>query len=221
MKSSFIVLLIVAVFAFGANDDLGAIHPSGPTGAGTDADVYSQTYDFGLVLNGYSNYTGRYVADDFELTDDYDVRTIDVWMIFTGAQATAMNLSILSDNAGDSDPSTATEIWAEAVPCVNTDTGDDNWGYDIWHTSCTVNTDIYPELDAGQHYYFVTQGETGDNCFIIVSENYVADLCWYNDGSGWVRSDAAFGENSDLFFDFYGELTAIESMTWGSVKALF
>lgn len=223
MRFSVFVLVIVAVFAFAADDQLGSIHPTGPTGAGSDADVYSQTYDFGTLLNGYSNYSGgsRLVADDFELTADYDVREIVVWMIWTAGQATEMNMAILSDDAGDSNPATATEVWSEAVPCVNVDTGDDNWGYDIWETTCTVNTDVYPELSTGIHYYLQVQAEVADNCYILVSPNYVADLVWFFGDSGWQRSDVAFGEDSDLYFDLFGELTAIESMTWGSVKTLF
>ncbi len=223
MRLSIFAMILVVAFAFAANDQLGAVRTAGPVGAPSDANIYSQTYSFASILNGYSNYSAgsRQVADDFELTENYDVREIVVWMIWQGAQATAMNLSVLSDDASDSNPGTATEVWSEAVPCVNVDTGDTNWGYPIWETTCTVNTDVYPELTSGVHYYLNTQAEVADNCFIIVSNWAVADLTWYYDGSAWARCDTAFGESSDLFFDLSGEETAIESRTWGSVKTLF
>lgn len=223
MRFSIFALILVVAFAFAADDQLGSMRLAGPAGAPSDANIYSQTYSFSALLNGYSNYSAgsREVADDFELTVDNDVREIVVWMIWTGAQATQMNFRILSDDANDSNPATATEVWNEGVPCVNVDTGDTNWGYVIWETTCTVNADAYPELTAGVHYYLSTQAEVADNSYILVSTYAVADLVWYYDGSVWARSDAAFGEDSDLFFDLSGELTAIESRTWGNVKTLF
>ncbi len=37
-----------------------------------------------------------------------------------------------------------------------------------------------------------------------------------------IRSDIAYGEDSDMFFDLIGEpMSALESETWGSIKTLF
>jgi len=224
MRLFVFALVFVAAFAFAADMELGLRHITGPTGGGSDADVYSQTYDFGILQNGYSNYGAgsRWVCDDFELAGDYDVREIYVWMIWTGEQGTMMNFIISEDDAADSDPNTNTDVWSEGVPCTNTFTGDSNWGYDIYETYCTVNADAYPELYAGTHYYFETQADVVDNCFILISPNYIGDFCWFDDGSGvYVRSDVAFGQDSDMFFDFFGEPLALESGTWGTIKTLF
>ena len=78
------------------------------------------------------------------------------------------------------------------------------------------------ELMGGIHYYFETQADVTDNCFVLVSRNYNGDYCWYNDGSGvWVRSDVIFEQDSDMFFDFVGQIAALESETWSSIKTLF
>jgi len=34
------------------------------------------------------------------------------------------------------------------------------------------------------------------------------------------RSDVAFGQDSDMFFEFFGEIAALESDTWGAIKTL-
>jgi hypothetical protein len=186
-----------------------------------DGLVYSQTYNFAELYNGSSIYSGgnRWFCDDFELDDNYYVTEMCVWMMWTGDQASMMNFVISEDDTGDSDPNTNTDVWAESVPCTNTFTGDSQWGYDIYETYCTINADAYPELDVGVHYYFETQADTDDNCFILFSYHYVADNPWFDMGSG-VWED--FFYTSDLFFDFYGEpVSALESETWGSIKTLF
>ena len=225
MKLFIFALVIVAASAFANEANLGNLHSEGNGPVSIDGLVYSQTYIFEELVNGYSNYGAgdRWVCDDFELTDPgYYLTSIDVWMIWTGGMGSTMNFVFSEDN-GDSDPNTAVEVWGEAVPCVNEFTGDVSWGYDIYKTTCTINeTDLYPELTAGTHYYFETQADVVDNCFILVGNWYILDYTWYNDGSGvWVRSDVMFELGTDMFFDFYGEPLALESATWADIKTLF
>ncbi|MCK4506703.1 MAG: hypothetical protein KAW14_13895 [Candidatus Aegiribacteria sp.] len=199
-------------------------HTQGTGPIAIDGLVYSQTYVYSNLLSSISNWSGlnRWFCDDFELDSDYFVTDMSVWMIWTGEMGSMMNFVISEDDTGDSDPNTNTDIWAESVPCINIFTGDSNWGFEIYETYCTISADAYPELDAGVHYYFETQADVNDNCFILVSDNYVGDYCWYDDGSGiWVECDDVFGFPMDLFFDFYGEYLALEPETWGSIKTLF
>ncbi len=221
-----LVLLFISIASVLADQPL-SLSPRHTQGTGPieiDGLVYSQTYCYENLFNGISNYSGynRWLCDDFELDDNYYVTEMCVWMIWTGEQASIMNFVISEDDPCDSDPNTNTDVWAESVPCINTFTGDSNWGYDIYETYCTINADAYPVLDEGVHYYFETQAETYGNCFILVSNNYIGDYCWHYDGSGiWVRSDVVFGLAMDLFFDFYGGYLGLESETWGSIKTLF
>ena len=230
MKKLLFALLFVST-AFIMADQPVALSPRHNHGTGpietvmTDGVVFSQPYRWELLYNGLSNYSGgnRWICDDFELIDNYYVTGIRVWMIWTGEQATQMNLIISEDYLLDWNPNTNKRIWEECVPCTNLLTGDSNWGYDIYETYCTISADVYPELDADVHYYFETQAETCDNCFILVSVCFIDDCCWYDDGSGeWVRCDNCFCPEPDLFFDFYGEpLSSLQPETWGSIKTLF
>ena len=226
MKRFLFALLFLLIASTLADQPL-VLSPRHTQGTGPieiDGLVYSQTYDYSILVTGISIYGGgnRWLCDDFELDNNYYVTEMCVWMIWTGDQASMMNFVISEDDTGDSDPNTNTDVWAESVPCTNTFTGDSQWGYDIYETYCTINADAYPELDADVHYYFEAQADIVDNCFILVSWNNIGNYCWYDDGSGvWVESVIMFGFPSDMFFDFYGEYLALESETWGSIKALF
>ena len=224
MKLFVFALVIVAASAFALDADLGNQHSEGNGMVSIDGLVYSQTYDYAELINGYSNYGAgdRWVCDDFELAGpSYVVEHAVVWMIWTGGMGSTMNFVFSEDN-GDSDPNTATDVWAEAVPCTNEFTGDSNWGFDIYETTCDINeTDTWPEFEIGTHYWFETQADVVDNCFILVGTWGVLSYTWYNDGSGvWVRSDIMFGTGTDMFFDLHG-YGALEPGTWADIKTLF
>ncbi len=227
MKKLLFTLLLLSTASILADQPL-VLSPRRVQGTGPitiDGLVYSQTYDFGHIIGGapISGILDRWLCDDFELDNDYYISDVYVWMIWTGEQASLMNLVISEDDTGDSDPNTNIDVWAETVPCSHTDTGDNIWGYDIYETHCVINADVYPELDSGKHYYFEVQADVSDSCFILFSVYFIGDYCWFDDGSGvWVRSDYMFGMYSDMFFDFYGEpVSALEPETWGSIKTLF
>ena len=224
MKEFLFAVLILSLSSALADQpyELGSRHIQGIGPIEIDYLVYSQTYSYENLLNGYSNYGAgdRWVCDDFKLTGYAWVSDIYIWMIWTGGQGSTMNIVISEDDTGDSDPNTTTDVFTESVPCTNTFTGDSNWGYDIYETFCEIVPS--PTLYGGIHYYFEIQADVVDNCFILVSHNYIDDYCWYNDGPGiWVRSDVMFGEDSDMFFDFNGMFPAVESETWGTIKSLF
>ncbi len=228
MKHILAVILIISLYSALAEPpfELGSRHIQGTGPVEIDGLVYSQTYSFAELYNGFSNCSAsdRWVCDDFVFDDNYYVTEMCVWMIWTGEQATQMNLVISEDDLLDSDPNTNTDVWVGSVPCINTFTGDSNWGYDIYETYCIINANVYPELDAGIHYYFETQAaDVTDNSFILVSVHYIGDSCWLNDGSGvWQSLSGMMPYSPDLFFDFYGEpVSALEPETWGSIKTLF
>ena len=226
MNKLLIALLFLSIITIQAGQPLvlSPRHAENNGPYSIDGLVYSQTYSFENLDTGISNYSGgnRWVCDDFELDDNYYLTGIRVWMIFTGSHASQMNLVISEDDLLDWDPNTNIHIWEESVPCTNLLTCDWNWGYDIYETYCTINSDVYPELDAGTHYYFETQADTHDNSFILVDVYMIDDGCWGDWGNGeWYKIIFMSGY-PHMFFDFYGEpVNALESETWGSIKTLF
>lgn len=225
MKVFLFVILSISLSSALADQpyELGSRHIPGTGPSETWHTIFLQDYSYENLLNGYSIYSigDRWACDDFQITGSAYVWSIDIWMIWTGGQGSTMHFVISEDDTGDSDPNTNTDSWVESVTCTNTFTGDSNWGYDIYLTHCDLYP-VNPLLDGGIHYYFETQADVVDNCFILVSHNYNGDYCWYDDGSGiWVRSDDMFGQDSDMFFYFDGQFLDFESETWGNIKTLF
>lgn len=229
MKKLIFTLLFLSTVSILADQPavLSPRHLQGTGPISVDYLVYSQPYDLSFAGYGVMIYGehGGWACDDFVLDNDYYIDEIYVYMMWTTEQASMMNLVISEDNIGDWDPNTNIDVWSETVPCTNTFTGDSNWGYDIYETYMNFYYSYppYPPyLHPGTHYYFETQADVTDNCFILVSHNYIGDYCWFNDGSGiWVRSDVTFEQDSDMFFDFDGQFLDFESETWGNIKTLF
>ena len=173
-----------------------------------DPSLYSNPIDYYNVLNGYSNYGAgdRWVCDDFELTDDCYISVIYIWMLFTGQMTDTIHFQILADDSGDSDPNTCSVVWAETVPCDLLYEVPWNIGEDYFTVRCSIDTNNWPQLTAGTHYYISNQAPIVDNCFVLVGHNYIGDYCWSDDGSGeYVRSDEYFGQDSDMYLILYGE----------------
>ena len=230
MRISILILFLVVPFLIAAQplflSNSNVNQASNILPISTDVLIYTQPYSFGFISGGaciFGGSYGRWLCDDFVLESDCYISEIYIWILWTGEQASHMNLVISEDILLDWDPNTNIDVWAESVPCTNTFTGDSLWGYDIYEVHCVIDIDVYPELYAEKHYYFEIQPDVSDPCHIPFSPNFIGDYCWYNDGSGvWIRSDIAFGMPSDMFFDFYGEpVNALEPETWGSIKTLF
>jgi len=218
MKLVVLILTACAAFAFANVAQLGAVHPEGDPTPGSDAVVFAQTYSFGTLLNGFRHIEA---ADDFIVGTSCDLQNIRIWMIYSGGMPTDYDLRISMD-AGDSDPNNATDIWTETVPCTHVDTGDDNWGFDIYETTCAIPAmDAYPSVTAGQRYWLelVFKGDE----YWLVSGPVWGSFCWTSDGTTWTRADdpGTFATEADFYFDLYDTPVALQRETWGSIKSIF
>jgi len=221
MKLVTLCLALCAALAFaGSHSELGAVEPSGSgtAGAGTDALVFSQTYSFAALVNGFGH---TVAADDFILSADASLQNIRIWMIYSSGNPTTYDLAIAQD-AGDSNPGNASTVWSETVPCTHVDTGDDNWGFDIYETTCPISS--YPSLTAGQRYWLILTFDTGVGTqYWLVEDPVWGSYCWTGDGTTWWRSDdvATFDYAADFFFELYDSPVVLERETWGSIKSIF
>ena len=225
----FTLILIICIFSVLADQptELGSfrITDGVPQTIDNRSCVYSQPWDYGELVNGYSNYGAgdRWVCDDFVLTADCTIDSVFVWQLYQGYIPSWMNI-VFSEDTGDSDPNTAVEVWSASAPCINIV---EYWGwqYEYYRVVIFLNASgqATPELTAGSRYWLEVQADTNDNCFMLVCTWTNGSYTWYNDGSGvWERSDVFIGEETDAFFELYGyESGALESSTWGSIKTLF
>ncbi len=218
---TFLLLVIAAsVFASGPSE-LGLCENTytGTTAPESDAALlFSQTYSFGALLNGYRHIE---MCDDFIIEGgDVYLEEIVIWMIYAGSQPTDYALR-LAEDSGDSDPNNATVIWEETVSCSHIDTGDDNWGYDIYETTCTISSDAYPLLTGGTRYWLMLVFK-GDEYWLVENPIF-GNYAWTSDGTTWYRTDdpSTFAAAADAFFDLYGTRTALNRNTWGNIKSTF
>lgn len=224
----FILIPVICIFSALADppDEFGTfrITDGGPQIIGNRSLIYSQPFNYGELVNGYSNYGAgdRWVCDDFILTADCTIDSIVVWEMYPEGRPSWMNI-VFSEDTGDSDPNNAVEVWSDSAPCQHYYTGQPP--YDTWKTTITVNASgqPLPVLSADTRYWLEVQADIVDNCFLLVGTWANGSYTWYDDGSGiWVRSDIQFGTGTDAFFELYGyETSALESGTWGSIKTFF
>ncbi len=235
MKQLLIILALVTVTAFAVEMSVGPGNPAGNGPKSIDGIAYSQTWDVEEAFHGISVYAAgdRWLCDDFILTGNYELDEIVVWLIYPDPEtepATKMNLMILED-AGDVNPNNASLIWdGPLVPAVSIDTGDiyhsegSGIDYNGYETTSTLVAGSYPSLTAGPTYWLCVQAYVEDNCFVMVSVNYIGSNCWFNDGSGIYIDTAEHSSllyDTDMFFDLYGTGTALESSTWADIKTDF
>ena len=117
-----------------------------------DAEVlFEQAY--AGVMDGGSNCGGTYVvADDFVLTEAGRVESIEWWGMFFSGQGGSFHLRICSNDSSDQDvPGTPGDVLWEipAASVVNTDTGDDFSGSNIYRSEIVLDPSDYFETEAG------------------------------------------------------------------------
>lgn len=192
---------------------------SSPLGGTDGGDMFSQTYTFPQIVSAYGFQLDE-VADDFILTENNNLWKIVIWTCYTGTQPLpdCFTLEILLDN-GDIDPSTASTIWQEYLPCTRVDTGDNYIGRDVYET--TFFPGAQPSLVAGQRYWLSVHIPTGYAASsIMVKSNEFDSIVWVKT-STWNSAEEQFGHTTDMFFDLYSVPSSLERMSWASVKSSF
>jgi hypothetical protein len=215
----YLILLVLPALALASANDLGFVRPTAPGHGGpTDAIVFDQPYSFAALVNGYQHIQ---MADDFILSYDTSIQNIRMWMIYVSGNPASYDLAI-SQDAGDSDPNNATTVWSETVPCTHVDTGDDNWGYDIWETTFEIpETDLWPSLTGGDRYWLILNFTASE--YWLVEDPVWGSYSWTSDGTTWYRTDSpsTFNYAADAFFQLYDSPVALVRETWANIKTIF
>lgn len=213
---TFLLTMALASMALATGNSAMLSSHSGGTDSG---DMFSQPYDFSQIVSAYGDPLNR-VADDFILTADNNLCQIVIWTCYAGTQPLPdyFTIEILLDN-GDVDPSTASSIWQEWLPCTRTDTGD-NWvGRDIYETVFFPSNP--PALEAGERYWLNVQIPSGYAApYVMVKDNEFGSMVWVKD-TFWSTSEDKYGQTTDMFFELYSTSSSMERMSWASVKSSF
>ncbi len=221
MKTLALCLVCLVGLAFAGVSQFEAATPtgSGHGGPGTDGEIFNQQYAFAYLLNGFHH---GYMCDDFEVSSDASLDTVVAWMIYNPEPCpTEYNMAILEDS-GLTDPNFATSVWTGTCSASAVDTGDDNWGFNIWEMTL-VCPSAYT-LTSGQLYWLSMQFSETITDYWLVQDPVWGDYAWTGtDGILWTRVDDpnTFDTPADAFFNLYSSSGALDNETWGAIKGIF
>jgi hypothetical protein len=162
------------------------------------------------------------MCDDFQVSSDASLDTVVAWMIYNPEPCpTEYNMAILEDS-GLTDPNFATNVWTGTCPASAVDTGDDNWGFNIWEMTLTCPSPY--TLTSGQLYWLSMQFSETITDYWLVQDPVWGDYAWTGtDGILWTRVDDpnTFDTPADAFFILYSSAGALDNETWGAIKNIF
>jgi hypothetical protein len=227
MRVLFAAMLLAAVSFAGSAGDLGhitppAIYPAIQDGPTTDNVAYQQPFVFALLTNGlpFVGASSLMMADDFELTQQVDIASMEIWVIYTSTVPTGMKVQFRSDNA--STPGSV--LWEQTSSNMTiAATGLTSWGYNLSYNKITLAQPYWYGAAATRYWVALqTVGGAGSQWWLCQNAAFFT-MSYYstNNGSSWSSSQAAFGTAYDQFFVLIKSPTGLTHSTWGEIKTNF
>ncbi len=169
--------------------------------------LWEHPYDYSTLDDGYYINAGRLCQDDFVIDSQSDIEAFTVWTVYDNSHPRNLEVALYNDNGG----SPGSEFWRVTVDAANitdTDTGDDNWGYDLWETRLELDpADVYEDLAPGTYWFEVSDPGT-------------LMAAWLGSLGGnmyYIGNPTAH----DAFFVVEGTPnSAVVGSSWGAIKAL-
>ncbi len=160
---------------------------------------------YGDIVDALNSSGGFHCQDDFTLTQSATIQGFECWGILFNGPGESFQLTLYNDGGGYP----GSVIWFTNISDVTSiDTGLDYSGYDI-------NRFIF-ELEPGD-YFEATAGTT-----YWIEIYYQDAVGWYwlcADGGNMYQNGTNMGY--DAFFRVLGTInTALETASWGAIKAL-
>ena len=199
MKKTLLLSLLIVSVA------LAGLTTWSPTDEPTEEVLWENPYPFADLDDGKYASGDLHCQDDFLLTEDAIIEGFECWSLFEDGPMGDYQLTLYDDDGG----SPGDQLW-QAVPSSvsNTDTGDDAFGYDVYHTELSLDSDDFYQVTSGATYWIEIYG-LGDSIFYWVCA----------DGGNMHRNGTDLG--ADAFFRVLGTInTALETASWGAIKAL-
>ncbi|MBD3373367.1 MAG: hypothetical protein GF403_11715, partial [Candidatus Coatesbacteria bacterium] len=156
MKKTALLVLLVVVVALAAPAELGYLPPLDGVAASVmyspnyPAVLWENPYSYGDLLNGLNSSGSYHCQDDFTLAAGATIEGFEAWCAFASGPGSAYQLTLFADSGG----APGSQLW-QAAPdtVVNTDTGDDKWGLDLYHSDISLAPADYFSATAGTTYW--------------------------------------------------------------------
>ena len=196
-----------------------------PTPA-ADGFLFEHPFDFDQLTDmipvSYSELMA--CADDFIPGEDYILEVIDIWIVYSDGNTDILDFEIRDDTGGHG-PGTGI-LWAEVVEdLTHEDTGFTFEGFICWHSTAALTEDQYFRANADKCYWLTVQSYgQGKDYWLVSDQSMGNNMCYFSmdDGLSWVPSIDQFGHPYDCFMRLDGTSQgALDSETWGTIKAIF
>jgi hypothetical protein len=205
MTKATIVLLVVLLvtLALGSNAARGF---TATLQDGSDLEVlWENPYEFELV-SWILPSSGMYRAqDDFRLENFAWVKGFECWFLYADSpHPQPFELTMRYDDIG----SPGETFWtAYATDVTDTDTGDDLFGFDVWHTKIILDEEDYIFIDV-RSWIWLEMYWTG----------YDGAWCCEDGGNAYLNG---VKRNLSCFFTVLGTPSGedVEVASWGEIKA--
>ena len=176
--------------------------------------LFDQAYS-GLVQNVVKSTALYNSADDFILTEAGQVESIEWWSLYVSEQTGSFRLRIYANDCDSPTvPGAPGDILWEVldVSVENTDTGDDFYGYDIYHTEIILDSSDYFQAEVARVYWLsIYYNETDFYWCTLDGGNLYTAF-----GQTWHSFDSA-----GLFRLNGTPYQALEATTWAAIKRGF
>ena len=203
MKKIALLLVLIAGMAPAAGGSALTINP-----ATNGSVLWENPYDYDLLVDGLYSYDINHATDDFVLDNQSELEAIVFYVAYSGTHPRDLQVAIYQDVSG----SPGSEQWRVTVDSSNitdTDTGDDNWGYDLWETRLELDpADVYEDLAPGT--YWLEVYDPHDEVF-----------GWFCENTGNFQYYGGTVFDFSAFFVVEGTPnSAVVGSSWGAIKAL-
>ncbi len=210
-KKLLFILLFAGVSLANSTPELTANpRPLNPEG------LVNNPFEYTDLIGRMDCYSGNgwFSANDFEATTAGVITQTTIWVIQSVAPS---SVDLHFYDGGSGGPGSLVGIASGSAAL--TDTGYDNWGYDLYQCVITLDSDY--AISAG--YHWVTIDPMGGYYHWLASahDGTWGSEAYYsgNGGGSWSSSTSQWGSAYEGFWVIESSESAIEEATWGQIKA--
>jgi hypothetical protein len=201
MRVFTVVLTLACAAAWG-----GIVVPTAPPPPDLQV-LWEFPYEYELLVGGLKSNGGTHTQDDFALENSGVVKGFDCWFTYDGNHPQPFTATMFYDYDGRP----GGRRWMAYITDVtDTDTGDDFYDDDVYHTRLLLDEEDYVFIEAGETYWLE-----------LYWEGFITG-CWLCAGGGNAHCD---GDEFNLstFFTILGTPSGeeVQTASWGEIKAGF
>jgi len=190
----------------------------------TDDVVYSnELTESDIYTYAYGAHNDFHIAEDFTPSANYDITAVTWWTASTTTAPDVSSMEVMF--YADAAPGPGALLWSGTPNTAEfIDTGLTFVGFPIWMSVMTLPDTDYFAVNAGDTYWVSIHRTDGQNLYSLQDILIVDTECYRIDGipgDPWVTGSSLGHFPTDVFQIIESTGTALDHVTWGSIKAVF